>query len=433
MKIAYLAAGAAGMYCGSCLHDNTLATALIQGGDEVLLIPTYTPLRTDEQDVSVPKLFYGGINVYLQQKLPLFRRTPWWFDSLLNAPWLVGTLAKLGSSVDPHQLGALTTSMLAGEAGHQKKELDKLIRWLEEEIRPDVVHLSNSMLVGMTRELRQRLKVPVVCSLSGEDIFLEKLRPPHYERARALLRERSQQIAAFVALNHYYADYMAEYLAVPREKIHVIPHGLKLAGHAPRQFDTAREEVTIGFFARVCHDKGLHLLAEAFERLHDEPDLPPLRLQVAGYLGKADRKYLRDVERRLHRARLADRYQYHGEPDRAGKIAFLQSLDLLCLPTVYQESKGLPVLEAWANAVPVVLPKHGTFPELVEDTGGGLLFEPGDVESLAAALTELIRDRERAAQLGQQGHEGVHDRYHDSLMARRHRELYEQLRTQVPV
>ena len=162
MKIAYLAAGAAGMYCGSCLHDNTLATALIQGGDEVLLIPTYTPLRTDEKDVSVPKLFYGGINVYLQQKLSLFRRTPWWFDSLLNAPWLVGTLAKLGSSVDPHQLGALTTSMLEGEQGHQKKELDKLIRWLAEEIRPDVVHLSNSMLVGMTRELRQRLKVPVV-------------------------------------------------------------------------------------------------------------------------------------------------------------------------------------------------------------------------------------------------------------------------------
>jgi glycosyltransferase involved in cell wall biosynthesis len=432
MKIAYLAAGAAGMYCGSCLHDNTLAAALIQGGDEALLIPTYTPLRTDEPDVSLPRLFYGGVNVYLQQKLPLFRRAPAWLDGLLDQPGLVGTLAKLGSGVDPRKLGGLTVSMLQGEAGHQKKELDKLVRWLADDVRPDVVHLSNSMFVGMARQLRERLGAPVVCSLSGEDGFLERLRPPHYDRARELLRERSRDVTAFVALNRYYADFMADYLAVERERIRVIPHGLKLDGHAPRP-PRERDEVTIGFCARVCHDKGLHLLAEAFEHLRDHKDLPPLRLRVAGYLGAGERRYLRQIEGRLRRAGLRDRYEYVGEPDRAGKIAFLQSLDIASLPTVYRESKGLPVLEAWANAVPVVLPDHGAFPELIEDVGGGLLHRPGDPRALADALASLIRDPARAAQLGRQGHAAVADRYHAELMARRHRELYEQLRTQVPV
>ena len=76
MRIAHISAGAAGMYCGTCIHDNTLATALKRLGVDVALIPTYTPLRTDEQDVSIDRVFYGGINVFLQQKWSLFRHTP---------------------------------------------------------------------------------------------------------------------------------------------------------------------------------------------------------------------------------------------------------------------------------------------------------------------------------------------------------------------
>ena len=84
MKIASITAGAAGMYCGSCLRDNTLAAALIEAGHDALLIPTYTPIRTDDENVSQPRIFFGGLNVYLQQKTGLFRHTPRWFDRLLD-------------------------------------------------------------------------------------------------------------------------------------------------------------------------------------------------------------------------------------------------------------------------------------------------------------------------------------------------------------
>ncbi len=115
MKLAYITPGAAGMYCGSCLHDNALASALIRLGHEVALIPIYTPIRTDEQDVSIPRVFYGAVNVYLEQKSALFRHTPWLIDRLLASPRVLQWAAGHGTSVDAKKLGDLTLSMLQGE------------------------------------------------------------------------------------------------------------------------------------------------------------------------------------------------------------------------------------------------------------------------------------------------------------------------------
>ena len=427
MRIAYLAAGAAGMYCGSCLHDNTLAAALLKLGEDVILAPIYTPLRTDEADVSERRVFYGGINAYLQQKFPLFRRTPRWLDRWLDHPALLRWATRGAASVNPAKLGDMTVSMLRGEEGNQHKELDKLVDWLIDDVRPDVVHLSNSMMLGLARRIAARCGPPVVCSLSGEDIFLEKLTAPHYEQARQLLRERARDVHAFVALNNYYADFMAEYLEVPRERIHVIPHGLELEGHGNRRERVEGEPRRVGFLARICHDKGLHLLAEAGERLARRAEAPPFEVHAAGYLGGGDSAYLDEIEHRLNRGPLAGRFKYHGELDRPGKIAFLQSLDVMSLPTVYRESKGLSVLEALANCVPVVLPRHGAFPEMIADTGGGVLHEPLDAEDLANKLAALLNDPDHAQELGRRGQRVVNERYHARAMAERTLELYRDL------
>ncbi|HEY5311853.1 MAG TPA: glycosyltransferase family 4 protein [Pirellulales bacterium] len=425
-RIVYLAAGAAGMYCGSCLHDNTLAAALLAQGVDLLLVPTYTPIRTDETDVSQPRVLFGGINVYLQQVLPLARHIPRPLDRWLDSPALLKLLSRLPLSVDARKLGKLTVSTLRGEEGNQRKEVDHLVEWLEREARPDLVHLSNAMLCGFARPIARRLRVPVVCSLSGEDIFLEKLTEPYYSQARAILRERAADVTQFVALNEYYADYMSGYLAVPRSRIDVISHGLQVAGHAPRVRPMPREQ-TIGFLSRICADKGLHNLVDALRLLAAEQELPAVRVVAAGYLGAGDRRYLRDVLAELKRHKLADRFEYRGELDRDEKIAFLQSLDVLSLPSDYRESKGLPVFEAWANAVPVVLPAHGTFPELLRDTQAGLLFAPGDTADLAAKLKHLLLDPAHADELGRRGHAAIHDRYTDGVMATKTAELYERI------
>jgi glycosyltransferase involved in cell wall biosynthesis len=429
MKIVYLTAGAAGMYCGSCLHDNTLAAALIRAGDDVLLVPVYTPIRTDEEDASLKRVFYGGINVALQQKWRIFRHTPWWFDRLFDRPALLAWIGRRGATTNPKLLGELAVSMLQGEKGLQKKELEKLVTWLGTEAQPQLVHLSNSLLSGTVSLLKERLGVPIVCSLSGEDNFIEKIESPFQEQARTLLREHARQIDAFVSLNAYYADFMAQYLDVPRDRIHVIPHGVWLTGYGstPRNKRTA-EDFCLGYLARICPDKGLHLLVEAWEHLVREHDLPPLRLKVAGYLSPGDKPYLDQLEQRLGDGHLRDRYEYAGELNRQQKIAFLESLDVFCVPTVYRESKGLPALEALASGVPVVLPDHGAFPEIVGDTGGGLLFPPHDTQALAHALASLARQPHRARQLGLAGQRAVHERYHSARMAASTSALYHALR-----
>jgi glycosyltransferase involved in cell wall biosynthesis len=428
MKIVYLTAGAAGMYCGACLHDNTLAAALRGAGEDLLLVPLYTPIRTDEPDVSYHRVFFGGINVALQQKLSVFRHTPRWLDRLLDRPGLLAWLGKLQQSTSPRLLGEMTCSMLKGEEGRQRKELDKLTDWLVERVGPDIIHLPNTLLSGLARQLRARLDVPLVCNLAGEDLFVEQLVEPLRGEARELLRARCQDLDALIAMNQFYADFMSEYLEFPRSRIHVIPYGLNLSGFGPSPYRSdPQAPFVIGTLARICPDKGLDLLAEAFVRLCRQTNLPPLTLKAAGYLAAWDRGYLRSIQRKLDERGLGDRFSYVGQVDRPGKIAFLQSLNAFCLPTPHPESKGLPVLEALASGVPVVVPDHGSFPEIVTQTGGGILFPAGDPNSLAEAIERLVRQPPLAAKLGRAGRAVTVADYGAQQMAARTQSLYQTL------
>ena len=430
MKIAYIAAGAADMYCGSCLHDNSLAAALQRLGHDAVLIPTYTPLRADGPDVSTDRVFFGALNVYLQQKAAAFRHTPPTFSRplewLLDRPGLIRRAARLGASTDPTELGDLTYSILQGEEGFQAKELEKLVVWLRDDLRPDVVHLTNSMFAGFARELKRELGVPVICSLQGEDLFLDQLHEPWKTRVRDLLRERARDIDAFQVNSAWYAETMAGYLGgIDPRRMFVVPLGLNLNGHTAPPLRAPDEPLTIGYLARICPEKGLHQLVEAFRLLAAQT--PAVRLRVAGYLGARDRAYLHELEARIADWGLAGSYEHVGEVDREEKIRFLQSLDILSVPTTYREPKGLFVLEALASGVPVVQPRHGAFPEMIEATGGGLLVEPDSPEDLARGIGSLLRNPALRRELGERGREAVHTRFNARAEAEATVQGYERL------
>src|SRR5437762_1904950 len=107
MNIVQLTPGAAGMYCGGCMRDNALVAALRKLGHDALLLPLYTPLTTDEPDNSAGRVFFGGLNVFLQQKLSLFRVTPRWMDNLLDSPALLRMATRFAVKTAPDELGAL--------------------------------------------------------------------------------------------------------------------------------------------------------------------------------------------------------------------------------------------------------------------------------------------------------------------------------------
>jgi glycosyltransferase involved in cell wall biosynthesis len=425
MRIAYITAGAAGMYCGSCMHDNTLVVALRRLGHDALLIPTYTPIRTDEPDASQQRVFFGGINVFLQQKLALFRYTPRFLDRLLDAPGLLRWAGRFASKTRAEELGDLTISMLKGERGHQRKEVLQIAEWLTAEGRPDIIVLSNILLSGMVHEIVHRINVPVLCTLQGDDIFLEALPPRARAQALTLVCAHAPDIQGFLTTSHYYADFMAEYLELDRKRLHVVHPGLNLEGHdgAP----SARHEppYTIGFFARICPEKGLHNLAEAYRLLRSQPGAPVCRLRIAGWLGDHNKQYLRDILGKLSSAGLAGEVEHVDCPDHKTKVEFLKSLDVFSVPTTYREPKGLYVLEAWANGVPVVQPRHGSFPELIEATGGGELSHVDDPHDLARILRELLQDPGRRQELGQRGQEGVRRHFHAERMAAETAKVFE--------
>ncbi len=430
MRIAYITAGAAGMFCGSCMRDNTLASALITQGHDALLIPTYTPIRTDEADVSQSRVFFGGINVFLQEKFSLFRYTPRWFDRLLDANWLLRWVSRFAAGTQASQLGDLTISMLQGELGHQAKEVDKLADWLASDVRPEIINLTNVILSGMVHRLRDRLNVPIIGSLQGDDIFLEMLPEPHRTKAIDLISQHCQEMQGFIATSRSYADFMSAYLRIPREKIDVVYPGISLKGHGANEPRPSGSDaiLTIGYFARICPEKGFHSLIDAFILLKKRTGAPPCRLRASGWLGENNRVYFEEQKAKLKQANLLADFEHVESPNHDSKVRFLQSLDVLSVPTTYHEPKGLYLMEAWANGVPVVQPAHGAFPELIEATGGGVLVPPGNPAALAAALRALLEQPEERLRLGKQGQAAVTERFDAATMARETVRIYDRYR-----
>lgn len=391
------------MYCGSCMRDNTLTAALRQLGHDCLLLPTYTPIRTDEADLSGPQIFFGGISVYLEQKYSWLRRMPGFLYKMLSQPWLLRFVSRFAIRTEAAELAALTLSMLRGMDGFQRQEVQRLLDWLEEHVRPDVVVLTNALLSGMVPALRQRLQVPVVITLQGDDIFLESLPAAARQEAIQLIRHNCAGVEGYLTTCRYYADFMAGYLGLSRERMQTVYPGINLDGFATKEPSPAAEEVVLGYLARIAPEKGLQNLVAALDLLQKRPGLPPWRLKVAGYLGEHRKTFLEEQKQRATAGGWGERFAYVGEPDHAGKIAFLRSLDLFSVPTEYREPKGLYVLEALACGVPVIQPAHGSFPELLDATGGGLLCPAHNPTALADAIASLLQDGAKRRQLGEQG------------------------------
>ena len=412
------------MFCGSCIRDNALAAALMRLGIDVQLVPTYTPIRTDERNVSIDRLFLGGINVYLQQKFPFFRHLPRLLDRPLNSRWLVERVSSRGIETDAAQLGELTLSMLRGEAGHQRKEIQRLLDYLEHQ-RPHLVNLTNCLIAGFLPALKRQVKKPVLVTLQGDDLFLDELIEPFRSKALERVRQLARLVDGFIVFNDFYKGFMSDYLEVSPNRFHVVPLGIDVGGYPERKPSAAKDR-TVGYLARICPEKGFHLLIDAFLQLRQLADGEGIRLEAAGWLGDKNREYFQEQLRKLRYHGLMNHFKFHGTLDKAEKIQFLQRLDVFSVPTTRPEPKGLFVLEALASGVPVVQPDHGSFPELIGTTGGGVLVPPRQPLPLARAIHSLLVNPLTGQEFGQTGRRSVHRQFTAEQMARNTLDIYRQ-------
>jgi glycosyltransferase involved in cell wall biosynthesis len=328
--------------------------------------------------------------------------------------------------VDPAALGAMTVSMLKGLGGHQRKEITKMLRWLAEVPRFDAINIPFALLIGLAKPLRDALKAPVACTLQGEDLFLEGLPEPWRTQSVDLIRAAVEHVDVFISVSEFYVEPMSRYLGIPKSKFRVVPIGITLDGHTQR---TLRHgpPFTIGFFGRIAPEKGLQVLIEAYRQLRTLPGVPATRLLAGGYMLSEHRAYFDGIRRQIEDWGLKGEFHYAGVVDRAGKIALYQQMDVMSMPATYDEPKGFTLLEAMANGVPVVQPDRGSFREILNRTGGGLLVPKDRPDALADGLLRVLTDRNLAARLSQAGADGVRRHYSIDAMAESAERVYAEL------
>jgi glycosyltransferase involved in cell wall biosynthesis len=431
MKVIYIASGAANMYCGSCMHDNALAAALKAAGEDVSLFPLYTPMRLDEENVGERQIFYGGIKAFLLQKYPrpFFGR-----DLLLRVAGSQAILRlmprfDIGSAVDPVANSQLTISMLKGEDGNQRELLEELVYWIKSTYQPDIIHITNTLLIGVARQFKRSLQTPITCGLHGEDIFLEGMPEPYQSEALRLIRERAQYVDRFLAISTYYAEMFSNWVGLDRSQIDVVWPGIALHDYrsmTPKE--ASSRPLTIGFLARFVPEKGLHLLVDAFIRLYRSGEFPDLHLVAGGYVSRAYKTYIDGIHKTIKQNKLEDRIQLVGTLERSQKLDFFRHIDVFSVPATYREPKGISILEALASGVPVVQPDHGAYPEWVNATQGGLLHRPHDSADLAEKLAILLRDTDLRKRMGAQAQQAAWQKFSSERMAAATLDVFRQLR-----
>jgi glycosyltransferase involved in cell wall biosynthesis len=419
------------MFCGGCFRDNALVAALRQLGHSTLMVPLYLPLTLDEPDQSqATPIFFGGINVYLEQKSALFRNAPQWLHRLLDSPRLLKWAAGSAAKTRPEEVGELTLSMVRGEEGNQARELNELMAWLKNTERPDVVCLSNTLLLGLARRIKSELNVPLVCTLQGEDTFLDSLPESVRERTWQTLIARATEVDLFIAPSRYFADLMQKRLRLDPERVRVVYNGINLEGYLPAAIPPTPP--VLGYFSRMCQAKGLDTLVEAFIKLKARDQFKNLKLRVGGGMGPSDKIFVDNLKSILAKHKCLGDTEFCPNLDRAQKQAFLRSLTVMSTPALYGEAFGLYVIEALASGVPVVQPRHAAFPELIEATKGGLLCEPGNPTALADGIEQLLLDRQKARAMGEAGRNAVRQNFSVERMARDMVEVFQEVSQRHP-
>ncbi len=418
MKIIELIPGSGdAFYCENCLRDGTFFRALHDQGHDILRLPLYLPIASNElEEHTADSVFFGGVNVYLQQKSALFRKTPRWIDRIFDSERLLKWAASKSGMTDAAELGELTLSMLRGEEGRQVKELNRLVAWLKTKEPPDVIHLSNALLLGMARQIKEQIRVPVICSLQDEDMWIEALPEPQRQAVWDIMIERAADADGFIAVSHYYKDVMCNRLKIPCEQVHVVYNGIDTT-KGYQQADLSFDPPVIGYLERECREKGLGILVEAFIILRKSGRIPNLKLRAEGGSMGGDEPFLKEIRQRLADENLSDDVEILPNPGIEERLDFLHGLSILSVPAEHKEAFGIYIMEALASGVPVVQPRQGAFPELLEATGGGILYEPNEPDALADAIESLVLDPQRARELGRRGREVVLKKFSVEYMA----------------
>ncbi|MCX6238612.1 MAG: glycosyltransferase family 4 protein [Bacteroidia bacterium] len=406
MNIVQIIPGSGGsFYCGNCLRDSKYVVALREQGHQVIKIPMYLPIFADEHDITEIPVFYGAVSIYLKQLYPIFRKAPQWVDHLLNSKPLLKMAASMAGSTNAKGLEEMTVSMLLGEDGKQQEELERLVDWMAVHCKPDIIHISNALLLGLAHRIKEKLNVPIVCSLQDEDVWIDAMKPVFRDQIWKLMSEKAKDVDHFIAVSDYFSKVMQQRMKLSEEKVQSLYLGVDPADY---QFiPVSNKGRNIGYISRICHENGFDILVDSFIQLKKRTGFEDVKLIATGGSTGADTKYIKAIRNKLLREKLEEQVEFIDDFEETGRKAFFNKVSVISVPVRNGEAFGMYMLESMASGVPVVQPALGAFPEIVNLSGGGIIYEPNSPEALCEALAGLLSVSDKLNILSVKARKGV--------------------------
>lgn len=427
LKIVNIVPGFGGtFYCGNCLRDSGHTKSLIKLGHDAMMLPIYLPLTLEHGvEENTSPIFYGAVNIYLKQNFKIFKKMPSWLENFFNSSSILRYAAKKAGSTRTEGLEEMTISMLMGKDGNQNLELQELINFLKNHEKPDIVHLSNALLIGLAKQIREQLNVPVVCSLQDEDVWVDAMNDHYRPIVWELMSTKAKDVDAFIAVSDYYADEMKRKMQIPDSKMHIVPIGIDSSLYS--YYAPVSNPPVIGFISRMYEEHGFGLFIDSYVKLKAIPEFKNVLLRLSGGYTADDKKYVNKQIKKLKKAGIYDDVEFIDDYLPEERFNFFNKLTILSVPVLKGEAFGVYQLESLACGVPLVQPALGAFPEIINNTGGGILYEPNSSEKLTQVWADLLRKPELISELSKNGHKAVIEDYNIDTVSERILEIYKSL------
>lgn len=416
MKILFIIPGSGdSFYCGNCFRDNLQATALRKAGHDVIIMPLYLPLKQKSFQADTP-LFFPATTYYTAQKF--FRQTPMprWLQRVTGSDSMLNLASSLSGTTSAKGMEDMTLSMITGDDPAFREQVTLLIDWIKKEEKPDIIHLSSTLLIGIAKALREQLDTPVICSVQDEEVWIDSLNKIHADIAWQGIAENCSYISHFITTSEFYKK-MAKQQVPEIRNLDVIYPAVNKDKYASPDYP---ETPVIGFFYRMNRENGLDILAEAFVELKKRDTVPDLKLKIGGgYTGK-DKSFLKKIRKMLSAFREdVEILETYSLEDHAN---FYHSITVISVPITFDEGVGLYLCEAFAAGRPAVEPATGSFPEIVGNAG--ILYQPNNSKALADALESILTDKEKYALLVEEANNLTQTRYNEKILAEKLEKIY---------
>lgn len=418
MKILFIIPGSGdSFYCGNCFRDNLQASALRKAGHDVIIMPLYLPLKQASFKADTP-LFFPATTYYTAQKFFQKTRMPGWLKRITGSDRMLGLASSLSGTTSAEGMEDMTLSMITGDDFAFREQVTHMIDWVSKEEKPDIIHLSSTLLIGIAKALRQHLDIPIICSVQDEEVWIDSLNKIHADIAWQGIAENIRYISHFVTTSEFYKKIATERIPQIRN-LDVIYPAVARDTYASSVYP---ESPVIGFFYRMNRENGLDILAEAFVELKKRDTIPNLKLKIGGgYTGK-DKNFLKEIRKVLSSyqddVEISESYSLEEHAD------FYRSITVISVPIIFEEGVGLYLCEAFAAGRPAVEPATGSFPEIVGKAG--ILYKPNNSNALADALEKALTDKEKYAGLVKEANNLSLTRYNQNVLAEKLKSVYKQ-------